>query len=433
MARVRQFVSDPLSLLLDCYERFGPVFTLRLANSKAVFMLGPEANHYITVSHASNFTWSDSVLRDFSVVLGEGLFLTDGELHDRARRAMVPAFNRDHVAVSTEVMLAETERALDQLTPGSIVDVYGLTRQLTVRIVMRALLGIDPDAEQTRAAEVAAQLDQVEAFFGTFAMRMVRGPFTPWARLKRAMRELNALIDGEILRRRATGRRGEDILSMLLDATGEDGDVLSDAQIRDQVKTLIFAGQDSTTSTLALMLYELARHPEVAAKLAVEQQAQLGPGGPTSAQLASGELPFLEMVLDETLRRYAPPWLGPRRSLDSFEFGGHTIPARAHVAYSMWASHHLADVFEDPFEFRPERFAPEARAALPRGAFVPFGGGQRTCIGMRFAKVQIRTMATLLTSRFSLSLPDGFELQIGQIPTVSPTGGLPMLLGEPRS
>ena len=142
----------------------------------------------------------------------------------------------------------------------------------------------------------------------------------------------------------------------------------------------------------------------------------------------SGELAELEMVFDETLRKYPPAWIGPRRSVETFEFAGHTVPGRAFVNYSSWASHHLPDVFPEPEEFRPERFTPEARAALPKGAYVPFGGGSRTCIGMRFGQLEIRTIATLLLSRFTLSLPDDFELEIRQMPTISPKHGLPVIV-----
>jgi cytochrome P450 len=134
------------------------------------------------------------------------------------------------------------------------------------------------------------------------------------------------------------------------------------------------------------------------------------------------------MVLDETLRMYPPAWVGPRRSIEPFEFEGHTVPARTFVNYSSWASHHLPDVFPEPEEFRPQRFTPEARAALPKGAYVPFGGGSRTCIGMRFGQLEVRAIATLILSRFEFSLPEDFRLEIRQMPTISPKHGLPMLV-----
>ncbi len=132
------------------------------------------------------------------------------------------------------------------------------------------------------------------------------------------------------------------------------------------------------------------------------------------------------MVLDETLRKYPPAWVGPRRAVESFEFAGQTVPARAFVNYSSWASHHLPDVYEDPEAFRPERFTPEARAALPKGAYVPFGGGSRTCIGMRFGQLEVRAIASLILAHCTLSLPSDFNLTIRQMPTISPKEGLPV-------
>jgi cytochrome P450 len=138
------------------------------------------------------------------------------------------------------------------------------------------------------------------------------------------------------------------------------------------------------------------------------------------------------MVMDETLRMYPPAWVGARRSIEPFEFAGRTIPGGVPVNYSSWASHHLPDVFEQPEQFRPERFAPAAKAALPKGAYVPFGGGSRICIGMRFGQLEVRTIATMILSRCTLSLPRDFELTIRQMPTISPKAGLPVIV-HPRA
>ena len=133
---------------------------------------------------------------------------------------------------------------------------------------MRALFGLDPDGATARAVDAAGLFEQALSFFSSdYALRMLRGPFTPWARMQQAARSLDRLIYAEISSRRATGERGEDILSLLLDAHDEDGTTLTDLQIRDEVMTLMFAGHDTTTSTVAFMFYELARHPEIVARL----------------------------------------------------------------------------------------------------------------------------------------------------------------------
>jgi cytochrome P450 len=429
MTRTRRFASEPLPMLLDAYERFGPVFTLRLFHSNVVFMLGPAANHYMTVSHASNFLWREGHFRDLIGLMGDGLLTIDGEFHRRSRLIMLPAFHREHIAASVGVIVEETNRALDQLLPGEVVDLYATTRRLALRVAMRALFGLDPDGEAARAIDAAGLFEQALAFYASeYVLRVFRGRLSPWARLQAAARRLDALIYAEIAERRASGRRGEDILSLLLDAQDEDGNTLSDLQIRDEVMTLMFAGHDTTTSTVSFMFYELARHPDVVDRLLAEQDTLLAGGEPTATQLMSGELTELELVLDETLRMYPPAWVGPRRAIEAFEFEGSTVPARAFVNYCSWASHHLPDVFAEPEEFRPERFTPEARAELPKGAYVPFGGGSRTCVGMRFGQLEVRTIATLILSRFTLSLPEDFRLEIRQMPTISPKHGLPVLV-----
>jgi cytochrome P450 len=433
LARTRRFADEPLPLLLDAYERFGPIFTLRIFHSNVVFMLGPAANHYVTVSHASNFTWRESHFRDLIGLMGDGLLTIDGDFHRRSRLIMLPAFHREHIAASADAIVHETERALDELTLGASLDLYAWTRHLAVRVAMRALFGVDPDGQQARTIDAAGLFEEALSFYSSeYVLRILRGRFSPWARMQQAARKLDALIYAEISRRRATGERGHDILSLLLDAQDEDGNTLSDLQVRDEVMTLLFAGHDTTTSTVSFMFYELARHPYVLTRLLAEQDAELTDGRATASQLMSGELTELEMVLDETLRKYPPAWIGPRRAVESFEFHGQTVPARAFVNYCSWASHHLNDVFPQPEEFRPERFTPEASAALPKGAYVPFGGGSRTCIGMRFGQLEVRTIATLILSRCTLSLPDDFQLRIRQMPTISPKDGLPVVV-RPRA
>jgi cytochrome P450 len=431
LARTKRFIDDPLPLLLDGYERYGPIFTMRVLHSNVVFMLGPAANHYITVSHASNFHWRESHFRDLIALLGDGLLTTDDPYHKRSRQIMLPAFHRERIAASIDVMTSETARALERLTPGATVDLYAWTRHLATRVAMRALFGLDPDGDAAREIDAAALFEQALAFYASsYQYRFLRTSGTPWARLQQASKKLNKLLYAEIARRRRSGERGEDVLSLLLDAQDEHGGTLTDTQIRDEMMTLLFAGHDTTTSTVSFMFYELARHPWVADAIAAEQHARAVDATPSATQMMGGELAQLEMTLEETLRKYPPAWIGPRKSLEAFEFEGHTVPGNAYVNYSSWASHHLPDVFADPERFNPERFGPDARASIPKGAYIPFGGGSRTCIGMRFGQLEVRTIATMILARFALELPSDFTMEIRQMPTISPRRGLPMIVRE---
>lgn len=431
LARTHRIASDPLPVLLSAYERHGPVFSLRVLHGLQVFLLGPEANHHVTVSNAANFRWRDGGLGELIPLLGDGLLTTDGAYHRRARHIMLPAFHRDQIAAAAGTMVEEAERALEGWSPGQTLDVYAWARELAMRIALRALLGLDPDDGDT--GELAArEFEKALSFYGTeYALRTLRGPGSPWRRMHAARRVLDRIVFAEIARRRRAERsEARDILGMLMVATDEDGSRLSDREVRDQAVTLLFAGHDTSTSTISFMLYELARHPAELDRLTDEADRVLDGRAPSAADLMAG-LPRLDMALDETLRLYPPAWIGPRRAIDAFEVGGTRVPGGVLVNYCSWASHRLPEVFPEPEAFVSERFAPEAKAALPKGAYVPFGGGSRTCIGMRFGQLEIKAVITALLQRYRLEALPGRTMTVRQMPTLSPRGGLRMTV-RPR-
>jgi cytochrome P450 len=419
-----RFRHDPLHLLLEGYQRYGPVFGMRVMFGLNVFMIGPEANHFVLVSGRENFTWRDGRMGDLLTLIGDGLLTTDGDYHDASRAIMMPAFHRERVALAAEAMTAEAAAAGDGLDGNAGVDVYHWTRDLAMRIAMRALFGFDPDSG--RAHEIASRFESGLSFHGReFPMQLLVGPGSPYDRLKRDRAELERLVGAEISKRRARGEDSGDMLGSLLAASDEEGRALSNRQVLDHVLTLLFAGHDTTTSTVTFLVYELARSPEWTARLAAERDEVCGDREPTPEELF-GRMPLLTRAVDETLRLYPPAWIGPRRALSEFELHGHRVPAGVPVNYSSWASHRLPDVWEDPHAFRPERFLPGEREKIPRGAYVPFGGGSRICLGMRFGQLEIGVIAAAIRERFTLERLPGHRLEIRQTPTLGPRGGLPM-------
>lgn len=347
---------------------------------------------------------------DLIPLLGDGLLTTDGDYHRRARKLMLPAFHREQLAASMSIMVEESERALADWHDGKRLNLYTWARRLALRVAMRALFGFDPD-RGGRDRSMAEDFEETLGYWGKdYVIQMLRGPGSPWRAMNRSRARLDGVIFEEIARRRTSGERGVDILSLLIDAEDEDGSHLSDQELRDQVMTLLFAGHDTATSTVTFLFYELARNPDE-----VEPTA------------ASDER--LEMAIDETLRMYPPAWIGPRRSIEPFELCGVHVPGGVFVNYCSWASHHLPDVFDEPSAFRPDRFSPEAKAELPKGAYVPFGGGSRTCIGMRFGQLEVKAIAAHVLRQFTLELEDpGLRPSIRQMPTLSPRGGLPVIV-----
>jgi cytochrome P450 len=295
-----------------------------------------------------------------------------------------------------------------------------------MRIAMRALLGLDPD-EAGKGAAAAEHYERALGFYGIdFHLRLLRGPGSPWSKMVRSRTVLDEIVYGEIAeRRRSPDAEKMDILSLLIGVRDEAGEGFSDKEIRDQVMTLMFAGHDTSTSTLTFMMHELARHPDVVEKLCEEQDRVLGGDLPDIDRLER-EMPYLDMVMDEVLRLYPPAWIGPRRAVRDFEFGGHGVRRGAYVNYCSWASHRIPEVFSEPEAFIPERFTRERKAALPRGAYVPFGGGRRICIGKRFGQTEVKLVATMLLQRLRLDAMPGRTMTVRQMPTLSPRGGLEM-------
>jgi cytochrome P450 len=422
-SHTRRIISDPLGLLLEHEQRFGPVFTLRLLHEPVVWAIGAEVNHQILVSDLDAFQWREGRFADLWPLLGDGLLNTDGAYHRDFRRLLLPAFHSDYIAGVSETMVTEAVAATTALRAGQRIELYGWVRQLALRIALRALLGMDAAGGRDRT--MAAAFEASLAIHGEpVLLQILPLPRTPLSRAIAARRTLDSVIYTEIGERLRRGQPGPGVLGLLLSASDDRGAPLSTSVVRDQAVTLLFAGHDTTTTAFTFLVHELGRNP--GARAAVEQELDrvLGGRDATAAELDGHALPVLERSLKETLRRYPPAWVGPRRTTREVTLGDVRVPAEIGLHYSSWVTHHLAHLYPDPFRFDPDRFLPEREAKLPRGAYVPFGGGSRICLGKRFGEYELRALSAALLSRFRLEpLRDG-DARVVTTPTLGPKGGL---------
>jgi len=215
---------------------------------------------------------------------------------------------------------------------------------------------------------------------------------------------------------------------MLLQTRDEDGSPMSDRQVRDEVVTLIFTGSETVALALSYVWYLLALHPEVQARLADELGEALGGRPPALEDLH--KLTYTEKIIKEALRLYPPVWAFVRQAVRPVELGGYTLPAGTTVVMSQWVAHRDRRFFNQPSEFRPERWTAEFEGQLPKFAYFPFGGGQRTCIGASFAKMEITLLLATMAQRFRASLAAEFKLELLPSITLQPKRGVSVILHE---
>jgi cytochrome P450 len=409
------FLSHPGEYLLRGYRRHGPVFRTRLFGMDLVALLGPAANRCLMVTHRDRFSHAMGYAM-VRKVLGDGLLFQDGAVHARNRTLMTPAFHQRAVNSYFDLMQATAAAHAARWAREGRAPMYERFRQLTFEIMARLVLGLEGDL---RLAELGALNDQLAK--GSAAFLRVGWRWTTYGRGLRARDALRAYLRTAIATRRAAP--GDDALGLLLAARDEHGDALDADELLDQAVILMFAGHETTTSLLTSFVLALRDHPDVATQLVDEQRRVVGDGPLRVEHLR--DLVRLDATLKEVERLFPPISLGQRGVVAEVDVGGYRLPPGAMVIYSSYVTHRLPEVFRDPERFDPDRFLPprEEHKATPY-ALVGFGGGPRLCIGLAFAQLEAKIVASLLLRRYRWQLAPG-PTPLRWVPTLHPLDGLP--------
>ncbi|HSP95758.1 MAG TPA: cytochrome P450 [Candidatus Dormibacteraeota bacterium] len=409
------FLSHPGEYLLRGYRQHGPVFRTRLFGMSLVALLGPEANRRLMVTHRDHFSHAMGYAM-VRKVLGDGLLFQDGAVHARNRTLMTPAFHQRAINSYFDLMQATAAAHAARWTRTGRAPMYERFRQLTFEIMARLVLGLEGDL---RLAELGALNHQLAK--GSAAFLRVGWRWTTYGKGLRARDALRAYLRTVIAGRR--GAPGADALGLLMAARDVDGAALGDGELLDQAVILMFAGHETTTSLLTSFTMAMRDHPGVAEALVDEQRRVVGDGPLRVEHLR--ELVRLDATLKEVERLLPPISLGQRGVAADVEVGGYHLPAGTMVIYSSYVTHRLPGVFRDPERFDPDRFLPprEEHKATPY-ALVGFGGGPRLCIGLAFAQLEAKVVASLLLRRYRWQLDPG-PTALRWVPTLHPLDGLP--------
>ncbi len=363
--------------------------------------------------------------------LGEGLLTSEGALWQRQRKMTQPSFQGQQVASFVPAMaensLAMLRRWEENARQGEVFDVVPDFMRLTLNIAAEVLFttNLEADAESIRRTLDIGRDYSVERAWSIFPPPL-SFPTKRNREYRGALANIHGIMDRIIAERRKAPARIADLLTMLMEARDESGAPMSDKQLRDEVITLLTAGHETTTLALAWTCFLIATRPDVVERMTAEAAFL---SGRTPAYDDLMRLRYSRMVVEESMRLYPPVWTLARTAVNEDEIGGYRIAAGSEILIFPYITQRHPKWWQDPDAFRPERFAPENSAARPRYAYLPFGAGPRTCIGLNFAMTEILVALTLLLQRFRLTLAiDPAEVRPDPSVTLQPRPGVPVRL-----
>ncbi|GLV54764.1 cytochrome P450 [Dictyobacter sp. S3.2.2.5] len=387
-------------LLAEAYTKHGPIFRSGFFDMPdIVYMVGPEANRFVMVSNRQKFSNFVGWGTIFSVVdmFGRGLLSMDGAEHDQQRKVMNPAFTVSYMDRYLPLMNRVIREQVASWAERPEVNVYEETRKLTFEVAAEALTSLKPGAEVDRFRELYMSLLEAPETITTQEEFIQH--------LKRTNYEIAQLLHPKIEERRR--HPGDDVFSLLVNARDAAGNAMSEEQIIAHVNILLIAGHETSTSLSAWLLYLLTQYPDYTQRILREQEQILGQKADPGLEDIK-RMKVLENALSEAERLYAPVPNGPRGVTEDFVFNGYHVPAGSFLFYSIIGSHMLPQIFKDPEKFDPDRFAaPREEHKKNPYALVGFGGGPRICIGINFAQVEIKAMASHILRNYNLELIPG--------------------------
>lgn len=428
---VRTFRQDPLGSFLRYTLKFGDIVRYRgLWITHQI--TNPEHILQVLQTNAGNYRKG----RDYRILklsLGEGLLTSEGSLWQRQRKMTQPAFQSQQIAGFIRLMEKYSLEMLSHweqhASTGEVFDVVPELMRLTLNIVSHALFttSLESDLDSIQDALNVGRDYSVERAWSV--VRIPQWLPTPSNRRHRSsLAGFHSVIDRMITARRMSADHNNDLLTILLQARDETGSPMPAKQLRDEVATLLTAGHETTTLVLAWALYLISTRPEVVEQMAAEISFLNG-RAPSYEDLS--RLRYTRMVAEETMRLYPPVWVISRTAINNDVMGEFEIPAGSEILIFPYVTHRHPRWWVDPERFRPERFLPQNSAGRPRGSYLPFGAGPRTCVGLNFAMTEILVVLTLFLQRFRPELAvDPAQIKAEPSVTLRPSPGVPIRLRQ---
>jgi len=426
----RRFLKDPLTRVTRWMADYGDIIHYKTGDRHQYMTANPEMIREVLVRQSHIFIKGPDYTNEktgLARFMGKGLVTSNGDFWKRQRRLVQPAFHTQRITAYADTMVDYTLERMADWPDGQVLDVDKEMMQLTLMIVGRTLF--DADASTT-ANQVKKAVDVVQKASNTANLLPGWVPTPLRIRSRRANAMLDRIVYGFINQRRATGEDRGDLLSMLLLSEDEDGERMTDEQVRDEAVTLFLAGHETTANALNWTFWLLAQNPEAEARLHQELDKVLQGNRPTLPDLK--RLPYTDMVIKEAMRLMPPVWSIGRVNREATEIMGYSFPEWSGIQICIYLAHRHPDIWERPNEFLPERWADPSIDEIPKYAYLPFGGGPRVCVGNSFATMEANLLLATMAQRYRMRLINGVDIVPQPFITMFPRDGLPMQL-EKRS
>lgn len=428
-----KIIKDPLGFLVSLKNDQEDVVKLKLAGKTYYVIQSPETAKHVLQENAKNY-YKPGAAKMMKQFLGNGLATSNGDLWLKQRRIMQPAFHRKRIESFLDNINEETADLISKwktIDPSHPVNINIDFLKLTLNNINKTMFGADM---KDRLDEMAGIINDLLLSASGSPTALIKFPLyipTPSnIRFLRANNAFEQLIYGIIVRRKEEKHKSySDLLDMLLHSRdNESGTYMSAKQLRDEVSTIFMAGHETTAQTLSWAFYFLALYPEYFNKVAEESIA-------IDNQPGISDLPRLtwgKMIIEETMRLYPPVWIMARKSYRPDNILGYHLPAGATVLINIYGMNHHAKYWEKPFTFIPERFRDDSKEQRHPFLFIPFGAGQRPCIGSSFAMMVMQTVVCRLAQHFEFKIPDGFRASAAPGITLRAKKGIQLMI-KPKS
>jgi cytochrome P450 len=421
---------DPLSFYTAVQREYGHYARICAVPNTFVYMLThPDAIEHVLLKGHRNYRKPDIFYKAIGLIGGDGLFTSEGDLWKRQRQMAQPAFHSSYLATLVPRMVQGARQFIAERdrTAGETFDMSEDMMRLGLRIASTTLFSADISAKADRIGRAfRTALAHVSRRLNSIQIIPIWFPTPANVRFTRAKKLLDKAVAEIISNRQRTSDRPDDLLTMLLAAHDQTtGDKMPTRLLMDEVLTLMTAGHETIGAALAWSWYLLAKHPQIQEQLFDEVHSRLRGRDPGAQDLE--HLPLARAVFEESLRLYPPGWGEMRQTIDADEINGYPIPPKSLVLLCQWVTHRHRDFWEDPEQFKPQRFL-DASPDRHRFAYFPFGGGPRICIGTQFALMEGPLVLATIAQHFRVKLTSPAEPRPDATFVLRPKGGLKVIL-----